>query len=225
MSKFVGSLLSVLCLFGICSSTFAASDMRRASSKEEIEKIYQENLKTAKLAKQQKQLAFIKMFSEKYLTINVANMSYMAFKADFYAMADAAKLDKKAKENYFAQTIYFANVPKYGKFLTSLLKDSDFYHADSFIFNVIVKRHGSQVIENMPLVTFRQIAVELGKSKDIKKVKSGIALIKMAMDKMQDAEIKSDLKQIKRAIYPRIAVSDDWKAVAVEVELLLKSVE
>ena len=135
------------------------------------------------------------------------------------------KAQKKDADNIFAQTIIMANPKKYGIYLENLFKDEDFYYADSYVFKVGSKYQKGKFLQLIPVKTIRSISVELGKSKNIKEVQMGVEFIKLSMDKMKNEEIASDLKQIKRYVYPKIQISEEWKQLAVQIELIIKSVE
>ena len=83
MKKFF--VLLFLCAFSVC--VFAQNDMRRATSKEEIEKIYTEQLAKCKLEKNKKNLTIVKNISEKYLNVDMDIVKYSDFKTYFYSVA------------------------------------------------------------------------------------------------------------------------------------------
>ena len=205
-----------------------AADMRQAKTKEQIETIYNSQMSKGNLNVKKKEiLKFLKAFSQKYLNIDTKQMSYKEFKADFYSIMhpEFRKLGKLTMDNYFAQTILMVDKEKYGIYQEELIKDSEYHYKGSYVFQIVGKRHPEKLAKFVPISKIREIAVETGKSKRIEDVKYSIKLIKVCFNQMKDEEIKSDLKQIKRAVYPRIADSNEWKAVIVEMELMIKSVE
>lgn len=197
-------LFAIFCLCAFVFSVSVEGSIRRATSKEQIEISYKEGLAKCKNEELKKNLDALKIFAEKYLTIEVNKVPYDSFKSDFYSICSGLNVKKKLMQDLFAQTIFMANPQKYGIYLNDLMKDEEFHYSNSYVFHHIVMKDPSKTLELIPITTLRKIAIELGRDENYDNALRGVELIKIASDKMSDEEIIQDLKKIKRTLYLKI---------------------
>ena len=117
----------------------------------------------------------------------------------------------------FFQCIY--NVKRFNKFAKDVWKEDDF-NKDPYVLCYFPSR-----IPNLSIAELRQVTVLGFKNCSNNQCRILLNRYKSIMDQLTDDEVKSDLKKIKRYIYPNISKSERWKTLVVELELMIKSIE
>ena len=155
-------------------------------------------------------------------TKDANSISYTDFKKLIY---DNFATIKERQKQYVPQ---FVNcISRFNTFAKDVFNDEELLK-DNFAKNYIYSYNARLIFKDIPIDKFREITIDIiarNGTRDINLVKTWVTLYKIRSIEIENSEMLKDLKNIKKVIYSNINISDEWKSVVVNVELMIKSIQ
>lgn len=136
----------------------------------------------------------------------------------------------------------FVNIPKHKQYVPQFVNCISRFNAfaidvindEELMNDKLAKQYANMFVARMcfkdlPITQFREIFVgniiNLTNTNRTDIVDKWVILYKIRTIEIDNAEMLKDLKKVKKLIYPNINISEDWKKVVVDIELMIKSIE
>lgn len=152
---------------------------------------------------------------------NTADLTYSQVKQIASAVST-----KESWKNKFVFTFLYYRVcfdPVYKKFTNDLLADPELLANNPATYFRIINR--TKNYELLPTLINSSAMEELAKPKNFKDLNKIVSkFITWRFKYSTEVQLKC-AKRLKMFVYPNIGVDDNWKALAVKLELMIKSLE